>query len=125
MRVCAKSDWLRLKAEDAEEQIGFILFKNGLCKLASLREGQVPASEKAVGFFELRHFAFDPELGGEVVPFRAFRAWVRDHRALIGMVAQIGGYFPEDAREMDAWHRLEDEAANFGMEKAPGAEEKL
>ena len=117
MRVCAKSDWLRLKAEGADELIGFILFKNGLCKLASLREGQIPASEKAVGFFELKHFAFDPELGGEVVPFRAFRAWVRDHKALIGTVAQIGGYFPEDVREMDAWHSLEDAAAAFAGEK--------
>ena len=117
MRVCAKSDWLRLKADYAGERIGFVLYKNGLCKLARLREGQTPSSEKAVGFFELKHFAFDPELGGEVVPFRAFRAWVRDHKALIGTVARIGGYFPEDAGEMDAWHSLEDAAAAFTGEK--------
>ena len=125
MRVCAKSDWLRLKADCAGERIGFILFENGLCKLDYMREGQAPTSEKAVGFFELRQFAFDPELGGTVVPFRAFRAWVRAHKTLIGTVAQVGSYLPEDAREMDAWYRLEEEAAGFGVEKAPGAEEKL
>lgn len=119
MRVRAVQKFSHLKADNEFEEIGFILREDGACVLTFKHRHEVMTSPKVVGFFYLKNFEWDPELGGRQVSFRAFRAWVRENSELIKKTVEKGlaqrGMEQDDPGFDPLWsYGLDEAAALFG-----------